>query len=180
MPTAVHAPLINLMGFMFKEKPGEPLVPAFTAVNGRTSPLSPRKLSGINSIAADSLQILTLSSLPEQPQQEPRASLSAREEWNPVPPANPMPLAGENVRHSVSPTVSPTSPTATNIKRKRSSSREGSPSNLSPEKPPATRSRSDSYPPLRHDVSPPTVSSVYHLVNEHLHSRTLPPPMEPS
>ncbi|PVH90614.1 hypothetical protein DM02DRAFT_664874 [Periconia macrospinosa] len=96
MPAVVHALLINPMGFMFKEKPGEPLVPAFTAVNGRTSPLSPCKLSGINSMAADSLQILTRSSPPEQRLQEPRASLSARDDWNPVPPANPMPPAGEN------------------------------------------------------------------------------------
>ncbi|CAI6338728.1 unnamed protein product [Periconia digitata] len=174
MPAAVHAPLITPTGFIFKEKSGEPLVPAFTAVNGRTSPLSPRRPSGMSSMATDSLHILTRTTPPEQPPQEPKGPLPDRDDWHPAPPA--AAAASDSARHRpASPTASPASPPTTNIKRKRSSSPEASPPSTSPDRPTTTRSRLDSFPPLRQDVSPPAVSSVYHLVNEHPHPRTLPP-----
>ncbi|KAF2710637.1 hypothetical protein K504DRAFT_431399 [Pleomassaria siparia CBS 279.74] len=48
MPSMVHAPMMNSVGFMLKDKSRDVPVSAFTAVNGRTSPPSPRRTNGTN------------------------------------------------------------------------------------------------------------------------------------
>ncbi|KAF1955622.1 hypothetical protein CC80DRAFT_87932 [Byssothecium circinans] len=171
MPAAVFAPLINPTGFMFKERTGEP--PAFTAVNGRTSPLSPRKLHGMNGTSTETIHMRPYSrQSPEQPQ-ESKVALPSREDRPPV-------RAGTdnstNSIHSLSPTSSehdnsPTSPT----KRKRSSSSEDERSYHSPGGPVVSRPRLDSYASQQQGDSPTTISQVHQLTMERPPSRTLPP-----
>ncbi|KAF2636038.1 hypothetical protein P280DRAFT_163341 [Massarina eburnea CBS 473.64] len=169
MPAAVHAPLINHAGFMFKERNGE--LPAFTAVNGRTSPLSPRKLNAMNGMSAGTIHTRPYSrESPEQPQ-DPKAPVPSREEWGAVRPAT------ENGHKSVSPTLSDedesiNSPT----KRKRSSSAEEVRPYPDPsQEPTISRPRLDSYAPQQRGDSPNTIAQVRQLTMEHTQSRTLPP-----
>jgi hypothetical protein len=172
MPAAVHAPLINPTGFMFKERSTEPT--AFTAVNGTNSPFSPRRLNAIHNMSTETIHMRPYSRQSPERTQEPKISLPNRDEWNAVR------KASEHDHQPVSPTVSPTSsdlnhsPTSP-PKRKRSSSAEEYRSSSSLDEPSSNRPRLDSYAPSRREVSPNTAAQVQQLAMEPSHPRTLPP-----
>lgn len=176
MPAVLHAPLANTPSFMLNERAGEPLGSGFTAVNGRTSPPSPRKLYSVNGMNGDSTHVRPLArNSPDQPQ-EVRAPAPPREDWPPT--RNGAVAVAENGHQSEGPSppysdksLSPTFP----VKRKRSSSPE-----MSPERSPSAegaavpRPRLDSYATVRGD-SPNTVAQVQQLNLDHHQPRTLPP-----
>lgn len=63
----VHAPLVTSTP-LFKDKPADHLAPAFTAVNGRTSPPSPQRPNGVNGMSTNSVHLRALSRRsPEHP-----------------------------------------------------------------------------------------------------------------
>jgi hypothetical protein len=175
MPSVVQTQTLSSVAYMLKEKVGEPLVSTFTAVNGRTSPQSPRKLNGMHGMTNDTIHVRPISQpQPEQPQDQ-KLPLPTREEWT----SGPRPA--ENGLHkghySVSPSsdgrdLSPNSPG----KRKRASSSEDDQSYHSPEGAPVqARRRVDTYPPASRDHSPNTVTPSHPGTMEQPQQRTLPP-----
>lgn len=171
MPSMVHAPMMNSVGYMLKEKNGDSVVSAFTAVNGRASPPSPRRLNGVNANAngmtVDTNHVRPLSRLSPDRSQEQKAPLSRQDAWASVPRVSEN--GQQNGHRSVSPSLSdqdrsPHSPG----KRKRSSSEEDNRSYHSPDGTSVpSRPRLDSYVPR--DDSPP------HANMEQPQQRTLPP-----
>ncbi|KAF1975943.1 hypothetical protein BU23DRAFT_566151 [Bimuria novae-zelandiae CBS 107.79] len=173
MPSMVHAPLFN-PGY-FKDKTGEHLASAFTAVNGRNSPPSPPRLNGINGMIPNNTQPRPVSRDSPERQQAPKPREPARDNWSP-----PHPVAEAVHRNghdsSSSPTLSdqdrsPLSPG----KRKRAHSSEGARSHPSPDGVPVQRRRLDSHAPTGGRDSPNTITQVQQLVMEHPQPRTLPP-----
>jgi hypothetical protein len=81
MPAVLHAPVINTPGFMLKEHTAEPLVPAFTAVNGRTSPPSPRRIYAINGMNRDTVHVRPLARNSPEPPQDPKGAPPPRDDW---------------------------------------------------------------------------------------------------
>jgi hypothetical protein len=169
----VHAPMMNSVGYMLKEKTGDAVVSAFTAVNGRSSPSSPRRLNGANGngMTVDTNHVRPLSRQSPEHSQEQKAPLPRRDEWASAPRVseNIQQNGQQNGHHSVSPSLSdqdrsPRSPG----KRKRSSSEEDNRSYHSPDGTSVpSRPRLDSYVPK--DDSPPNANM------EHSQQRTLPP-----
>lgn len=173
MPSVVHAPLINTPSFMFKDRPGEQLASAFTAVNGRTSPPSPRNLNGLNGMNGDSTHVRPPARQTAGQPQERRVPSPNRDDWKSV---QTVPENGQQNRQRSSPTYSdqgqsPTSPG----KRKRSSSSEEDRPYHSPGESVPSRRRLDSYASVARSDSPITVAQVQQLAMDHQQSRTLPP-----
>ncbi|KAF2872669.1 hypothetical protein BDV95DRAFT_606258 [Massariosphaeria phaeospora] len=173
MPSVVHAPLLNTPGFMLKEKSGEPLVSAFTAVNGRASPPSPRSLHAMNGMTSDTIHVRSFPRNSPDRNQDPKAPLLGRDDWNPGPRLSENGLS--NGHHSLSPSRS-RSPDSS-AKRKRSSSTEDGSSYPSPPSPngsPPSRRRRGSYGPGSGHNSPNTALPTHAYSLEH-QQRTLPP-----
>lgn len=173
MPSVVQTQTVSSVSYMLKDKSGEPIVSAFTAVNGRASPPSPRKLNGANGMTADTIHVRPHpQSHPEQLQDQ-KLPLSARDDW--ASGRRPSENGVQNTHYSVSPSLderSPHSPT----KRKRSSSVEDDQSYHSPDSVPAqARRRLDSYASGTRDSSPNTAPQVHPMAMEHSQQRTLPP-----
>lgn len=172
MPSVVHAPLINTTGFMFREKTTES-VSAFTAVNGRTSPPTPRNLNGMNGMSADSIHVRTLSRPTPEQTQDQKVPLPGRDHWNSTPRVSEN--GYPNGQHSVSPSLSdqdrsPRSPG----KRKRSSSVEDDRSYPSPDDSSVSRQRLDSYASVGRDDSPNTAVQAQQLAMDHSQPRARP------
>ncbi|KAF2690719.1 hypothetical protein K458DRAFT_426170 [Lentithecium fluviatile CBS 122367] len=177
MPAVLHAPLTNTPGFMLNERTAEPLLPAFTAVNGRASPPSPRKLYAMNGMTTETLHVRPISRHSPERAQDPKASAPTRDDWNSV--RNGPENGHQNGRPSPSLSDEGQSPHYPG-KRKRSSSAEDSQSDNSPEgSVVVTRPRLDSYAPPTRDNSPNTVAQLQQLAMEHPQSRTLPPMERP-
>ena len=184
----VHAPLIT-PGF-FKDKTGEHLASAFTAVNGRNSPPSPPRLNGINTLTTSTNHQRPASRhSPERPQ-DPAPRDTPRDRWSPPQPAadsvhrngyqnghqNSHPSSHQNLSSAHSSPLSehdrsPLSP----IKRKRSVSTEEDRSRSSPDGIPPQRRRLDAHAPTRRSDSPNTIVQVQQLAMDHSQPRTLPP-----
>src|SRR5688572_26206758 len=136
MPAVLHTPSTTTPGFMLKEKTGEPLVPAFTAVNGRTSPTSPRQLYGMNGMTADTTHVRPISrQSPEQPP-ERQVPSPTRAQWASLRrlPENDHETDYENHHQNGHPSPSLSDEDQSSsyaVKRKRSSSAEDSQSDHS-------------------------------------------------
>ncbi|KAF2466997.1 uncharacterized protein BDR25DRAFT_72223 [Lindgomyces ingoldianus] len=177
MPSVAQAPLMNSVSFMLKETSVEPVVSAFTAVNGRTSPPSPRRTNGVNGMSAETIHVRPLSHNRADETQDRKGTLPGREDWPSVPRAAETGVS--NGHHSTSPqsvdrrTRSPESPG----KRKRSSSAEDEFS--STQSPDSTsfqpRRRLDSYVGVSRDDSPQTTSQTQTSGMEHSQQRPFPP-----
>ncbi|KAF2204751.1 hypothetical protein GQ43DRAFT_428675 [Delitschia confertaspora ATCC 74209] len=121
MPAVVQDSLrTSSVGFMLKDKLGEPIVSGFTAVNGRASPPSPRKTNGMNGVSSDAVHVRPFSSNSPEEVQDAKPPMPIREEWN-------SSRATENGISAARQTDSPTSyegasPVNSPGKRKRSSS----------------------------------------------------------
>lgn len=157
---------------MLKEKSGEPLVSAFTAVNGRTSPPSPRTLNGLNGMTSDTIQVRSFSRNSPGQNQDQKAPFPGRDDQNPAPrlSENGLPTVHSSVSPSLSGSASPNSPG----KRKRSSSVEDAHSYPSPDGTEPSRRRLDSYVSVGRDDSPNTVSQAHPYSMEHSQQRSLP------
>jgi hypothetical protein len=178
MPSVVQTQTINSIGFMLKDKSEGPIVAAFTAVNGRTSPPSPRRLNNTNGMTTENLHVRPLSQHHTEPPPDQKGSLPGRESWTPAvrQPEN----GGQNSHYSVSPPSSSEDERDGTIhsppKRKRSSSAEDDRSYGSPESAPVqARRRLESYTASARDNSPNRLPQVRHLSMEHPQTRTLPP-----
>ncbi|KAF2441698.1 hypothetical protein P171DRAFT_76751 [Karstenula rhodostoma CBS 690.94] len=200
MPSMVHAPLINT-GF-FKDKTGEHLASAFTAVNGRNSPPSPPpRLNASNGMTTNTLPRPVSRHSPE----ESKPRMSARDNWSPPRPAvgarqqngyqnghqnghqngyqndpqndhNGHSNGQRNGNSSTSPTLSNhDSPPLSPSKRKRSASTEGDHSQSPPDGAAGPRRHLESHAPTGRGDSPNTIAQVQQLVMDHQHPRTLPP-----
>ncbi|KAL5382196.1 hypothetical protein PMIN06_010654 [Paraphaeosphaeria minitans] len=184
MRSIVQATLINT-GF-FKDKTGEHLASAFTAVNGRNYPPSPTPRLNTSNGVTTTTQPRPVSR-PSPEDSKPR--MSSRDEWSPPRPAavvlqqndfqnghqNGNSNIHQNGHSSTSPTLSnhdspPRSPT----KRKRSPSTEGN-SQSPPDGPVGAHCRLDPHAPTRRGDSPNTITYVQKLDMDHQHPRTLPP-----
>ncbi|KAF2787703.1 hypothetical protein K505DRAFT_122973 [Melanomma pulvis-pyrius CBS 109.77] len=178
MPSMVHAPIMNNVGYMLKEKSGDAVVSAFTAVNGRTSPPSPRRLTDTNvntnanttanPITVETNHVRSLSRPTPIQTQAQNAPLPGRDEWasGPRVSENGHRNGHQNGHHSVSSSLSDQD-TAQHSpgKRKRSISTDDVHSYHSPDG--TVRRRLDSYAPR--DDSPPNSAM------ERSQQRPLPP-----
>ena len=161
MPAVLHAPLTNTPGFMLKERTAEPLAPAFTAVNGRTSPPSPRKLYGMSGMNGDSIHVRPIARTSPEAPQDPKGPAAPRDEWSVV--RNVTENGHQNGRAPPPALPDEDQSSAHSGKRKRSGSPEDSQSDLSPEGSLVTRPRLDSYAMVGRDESPRTVAQVQRL-----------------
>ena len=91
MPSIAQQPILNPSGgFMIKDRAGEPSKTGFTAVNGRTSPPSPRKANGVNgmngmngmNMSSDTIHVKPLLRTSTEDLQEQKVPLPAGDDWN--------------------------------------------------------------------------------------------------
>ncbi|KAF2117859.1 hypothetical protein BDV96DRAFT_405120 [Lophiotrema nucula] len=135
MPSVVQTAVINSSApYMLKERPQEPVVSAFTAVNGRTSPPSYLGPNGVHGVTTESQAVRPVTNSHQALDRAPSSSnLPSRNGWAPAPRV--IENGYQNRHHqsgSVSPPLSSTqgSPTSPG-KRKRSGSSEESSSDTS-------------------------------------------------
>ncbi|KAF2266711.1 trimeric LpxA-like protein [Lojkania enalia] len=161
MPSVVQTQLINNnVGFMLKEKATEPIVSAFTAVNGRTSPPSLPRTNGINGMTTEPLHVRPLSRNNTELNRDPRGQQPGRDDWTPAPRVLENGL--QNGHHSsVSPPLHGSDGSPSSPKRKRSGSIEDGRAVHSPDSAIAHhRRRLDAYAPVARDDSPNTLSQA--------------------
>lgn len=174
----------------FKDKTGEHLASAFTAVNGRNSPPSPPPRPNASHAMTTITHPRPVSRHSPDHPQELKSRMPARDKWSPPRPT--VPANQQNGHHnghqngnqngnqkgnsSNSPTLShPDTPPLSPGKRKRSTSTEGDRSPPSPNGVLNQRRRLDSHVPIGRSDSPNTIAQVQQLVMEHPQARTLPP-----
>lgn len=178
MPSVVQTQTVNSIDFMLKHKTEGPIVAAFTAVNGKTSPSSPRRLNSANGMPTETINVRPPPQQHTEPPPDQKVSLPGRESWPPTtrPSENPT----QNGHHSVSPRLSSEDDQDGSLdssnKRKRHTPSEDERSYYSPESAPVqARRRLDSYSTVGRDVSPNTQAQAHRMSMEHPQTRTLPP-----
>lgn len=148
MPSVAQQPIPSTnVGFMFKEKHGEPLISGFTAVNGRTSPTSPRKTNGVNGMNSDTIVVRPLSRRSSDEVQEQKVPLPIRDDWNHS--ARPTENGLQNGHKRTTPPTTTTEGVGSPVngfgKRRRSSSQEEEEYHSHNVDPTQSRRRLDSY-----------------------------------
>ncbi|KAF2018058.1 hypothetical protein BU24DRAFT_164138 [Aaosphaeria arxii CBS 175.79] len=179
MPSVVQTQTISSGSYMLRERPAEPPVSGFTAVNGRGSPPSlpePRRVNGTNGMTTEPVLPRPLSQI-HSPPLEQKPPLPVREEWAAHRPAE-NGAARHHNHHSVSPTLPPPrdgSPQSPG-KRKRSKSTEISSPYPSPtgDSTQSRQHRLDSYASASRDDSPQSISQARPVMEPPI-QRTLPP-----
>jgi hypothetical protein len=173
MPSVVQTQTVSSVGFMLKDRPGESIAPAFTAVNGHSSPTTPRRLNGTNAMTVDTVHVRTLPHAQADKVPDQKALPLRQNEW--ALRHRPTENGTYTGHHSGSPPFddphrSPNSPS----KRKRSSSLDeddSSPDSAHGQR----RPRLDSYVVVAEDHSSNSVSRAPPDTMEHPRPRTLPP-----